>query len=334
MYFGLSKLWYLLNFISLEEKEIQEFETIMFKYLWEKSELISRKVLGSEFKHGGLNMINIRAKIDMINTRNMFYIKINMHRPQYQFSIFWMKSHFREYITNYNITPIGMDIDRPKIYQQMIESFKKYSFNFKKWCEIENESRKKRIEKGRKKIYLFDVKPFNNLNFSSKFIYNLFNEDFIKIKKISSAIDNNEQERIYSKIHKLNSSKVRLTNYKLLHDGLPTNKKFRHRYDYKCYVCKKKLSEDLEHIFVKCEKSKIFYTYIKEYFLSNKAMENSLDLLRYKRKVAEEDYRVLSCFVYVVWRVRNACKHGEVGDDPCVFFNILFNKWLISLTGT
>ena len=84
MYFGLSKLWYLLNFISLEEKEIQEFETIMFKYLWEKSELIGRKVLCSEFKHGGLNMINIRAKIDMINTRNMFYIKKNIHVVFYQ----------------------------------------------------------------------------------------------------------------------------------------------------------------------------------------------------------------------------------------------------------
>ena len=34
--FGLSKLWYLLNFISLEENDIKEFETLIFKYIWNK----------------------------------------------------------------------------------------------------------------------------------------------------------------------------------------------------------------------------------------------------------------------------------------------------------
>ena len=59
-------------------------------------------------------------------------------------------------------------------------------------------------------------------------------------------------------MHKLNCNENRLINYKLLHTGLPTNFKFNNRYDRECFMCKKKISEDLEHIFVKCEYTKSF----------------------------------------------------------------------------
>ena len=33
----------------------------------------------------------------MINIRNLMYIKVNLNRPQYQFSIYWMKFYFKKY---------------------------------------------------------------------------------------------------------------------------------------------------------------------------------------------------------------------------------------------
>jgi hypothetical protein len=72
--FALSKLWYLLNFITLEEQEIKNFEALSFNYLWgNKVETIKRETLIADFKDGGLNMTCIRAKINMIIIRNLLY---------------------------------------------------------------------------------------------------------------------------------------------------------------------------------------------------------------------------------------------------------------------
>ena len=60
------RLWFLLNFIYLEEKEIQNIENSKIYYIWsENAELIARDKPYSDFKYGGINMVNIRAKIGM-----------------------------------------------------------------------------------------------------------------------------------------------------------------------------------------------------------------------------------------------------------------------------
>jgi len=341
--FGLSKLWYLLNFITLEEKEIKNIESLSFNYIWgNKVETIKRDTLIAEFKDGGLNMISIRAKINMIMIRNLLYIKLNMNRPQYQFSLYWMKFYFKEYLKNFNILPIGLEKDRPKIYSLMIENLKKFSVKFSSWVNIENERRKKiydeRVKKITNKEQIKAFTPYSN-NFlinsgilTSKLIYKLFLADYSEIKNLDHNISKSDQEYIFYKIHKiLNSSKVRLTNFKLLHHGLSTNSKFNNRYNNSCYMCKKTLNENSEHIFVKCELAKKFFNYIKHDFLEKKELKNSLVLLKFKRDLAGKDYGILSCYVYCVWRVRNECKHGN-DVDPFEIFKIFFNKWYISIT--
>jgi exonuclease III len=338
--FGLSKLWYLLNFISLDEQEIKNLEHFAFKYIWDnRAETIKREILYADFKGGGLNMINIRAKIKSISIRNLLYIKLNMNRPQYQFCIYWMKFLFKEYLNNFNILPIGLETHRPKLYKDMIETSKNFSEKYVKWCDIENERRRKIHESRMKKISdknkIIAFVPYSNkflINsglLNSKLIYNLFLVDFSLVKGLDYSIDKNEQEFIYANVHKsLNSSKVRLTNYKLIHHGLATNTKFKNRYDRKCFMCKKALNENSEHIFVKCALAEKFYEYIKMNFMIKKSLQNSLVLLKFKRKIAEKDYKVLSCYVYCVWRVRNECKHQDI-DDPFETFKVLFNKWYL-----
>ena len=65
-------------------------------------------------------------------------------------------------------------------------------------------------------------------------------------------------------------------------------------------LCAKKINEDLEHIFVKCEYRKSFYEYIRINILQKKNLNNSLVLLWFKRNLAEENYKSPSCFVYSV----------------------------------
>jgi hypothetical protein len=341
--FGLSKLWYLLNFITLEEQDIKNLERLTFNYIWSnKVETVKRETVISEFKDGGLNMVCIRAKINMILIRNLLYIKLNMSRPQYQFSVYWMKFHFKEYLKNFNILPFGLEKNRPKIYNAMIECSKKFSEKYLSWIKIENEKNKKIHEDKMKKIADKDkIKPFipysNNFLINSgilhsKIIYKLFLVDYSLVKNLDHDINKNDQEYIFYKMHKvLNSSKIRLTNYKLIHHALTTNSKFKNRYDSVCFMCKKSLNENSEHIFLKCEFAEKFFEFIKEKYIEKKDLKNSLVLLKFKRNLAEKDYKVLSCYVYCVWRVRNECKHG-MDVNPFETFKFLFNKWYISLT--
>jgi hypothetical protein len=343
--FGLSKLWYLLNFITLDQQEIKNLETLSFKYIWDyKTETIKREILYSDYKNGGLNMICIRAKINMIIIRNLLYIKLNMNRPQYQFSIYWMKFLFKEYLNNFNILPVGLETERPLLYKMMIEISKIFSEKYVNWCEIENVKRKKLHEiKMKKASDKNQIKPFvpysskflnNSGILCSKLIYNLFLVDYSLVKTLDNNFEKSEREFIFANMHKsLNSSKVRLTNFKLIHHGLATNSKFKNRYDKVCFMCKKTLNENSEHIFVKCALSEEFYEYIRKDFMIKKNLQNSLVLLKFKHKLTEKDYKVLSCYVYCVWRVRNECKHQN-NVNPFETFKALFNKWYISITET
>jgi hypothetical protein len=75
-------------------------------------------------------------------------------------------------------------------------------------------------------------------------------------RKRITELDEKEQELMFTRIHKINSSKIRLTKYKLIYNALPTNSKFKNRYNNNCFMCKKFLNEDLEHIFLKCKITK------------------------------------------------------------------------------
>ena len=142
--FALSKLWYLLNFITIEENDIKKLEALAFNYIWnKKQELIGRKTLYCDFIDGGLNMVCIRAKIYMISIRNLLYIKLNRHRPQYQYSNYWMKFEiFREYIQNFNNSPTPNRRERSAFYQFMLESAKLFKEKFYKWSKSENEKKR------------------------------------------------------------------------------------------------------------------------------------------------------------------------------------------------
>ena len=218
-----------------------------------------------------------------------------------------------------------------------LQFLKLFSKIFETWTKIENDKKKKlnEITKNSKPLKLLDKFFLNNSNLlKSKFIYNLVVEQYLEKRKLKlpSNIEKKEQTNIFLDINRLNCSNIRLINYKLLRHGLPTNEKFKNRYDNACFMCKKILNESPEHILVTCEISKEFYEYVKHEYLQKKNLTNSLDLLEFKREVSENDYKVLSCFVYCVWRVRNMCKHNEIDVNHLSNFKAIFNKWFITLS--
>ena len=112
----------------------------------------------------------------------------------YQFSIFWMKRNFKDFISNFNILPGGLDNERPAFFTFLIECWKKFQIKFEAWIIKENEKRKILYEeKCKKNVHKKNIKPFvayeknflYNINLlRSKFIYNLFVEEFSTFKRL------------------------------------------------------------------------------------------------------------------------------------------------------
>ena len=96
--FILSKLWYVVNFLILEEKYIVSIERMIFMFIWNSPmELIKRKTLCLDYEEGGLKMICIRTKIKTILLKNFLDIILNKERMFYQLSVKWLKFKLRGY---------------------------------------------------------------------------------------------------------------------------------------------------------------------------------------------------------------------------------------------
>ena len=154
---------------------------------------------------------------------------------------------------------------------------------------------------------------FSNFNFDCIAKWRTF--FCLKESKILLNLSINSDLFIFKSHNKYYSSNIRLVNFKLIYNAIPINCKFRNKYDKKCFMCKRNLNEDCEHIFINCERSKEFFEHVWHEYLHKKMLKNSIDLLSRKRGIAEKDYRALSCYVYSVWRIRNMCKHDETGKD-------------------
>ena len=337
--FALSKLWYHANFYVLNEKDIKSIEDLTFKFIWNGCELIKRDTLIANYNEGGLKMISIRAKLQTIMIRNFMYIKRNLNRPQYQLSVYWLKFHLREYLTNFNIIPGGSEKDRPIFFKKMIASIESFKILYRKWALNENEKRKriceiKNLSRKDKQVFKPVEKNFleNFRKLTSKFIYNNFIENFRFVPRISYGYTVQEQEKIFLLIQNLKAQdKVKIVNYKLLLNGLPLNKKFKNRYDKKCYLCKRTVDEDTEHLFVSCKIAKKFYDYTRERMIDN-SLDLCIELVIYKPNLKPSDYAYMSNYVFSIWQTRNILKHSKDDVDGFNIFKNIFNKWSISIT--
>ena len=163
------------------------------------------------------------------------------------------------YLENFNIIPCGLEKDRPPFFKEMIVNINKFKNLYNTWANRVNELSRKKIDlynrtaKIKRTFKPVEPKFLNNSRtLTSKFIYNQFLNEFKIEPKLSSNLSMDEKEIIFNSLHKLiPSSNVKITNYKLLFNALPTNKRFNNRYDNKCYLCNKQVDEDITHLYDK-----------------------------------------------------------------------------------
>ena len=155
----------------------------------------------------------------------------------------------------------------------------------------------------------------------SKSIYRIYLKKYVLEVKLEGNARGLEKV-VFESLHSFNTdSSLRSFKYKIIFNALPTNKKFKNIYGKFCYICKKEIDEDIEHILFKCEGIKECKELVKEK-LKDKIAINIYDKIRYGYGVCRDDYVALSCYASVIWRVRNILKHNSEKQ-----FNVLFKRF-------
>jgi len=203
----------------------------------------------------------------------------------------------RDRLKNFNIIPCGNEKERPVFFKKMIEcilKIKKYDCGF-----------------------LSKIKEYN-----SKKTYEVMIVEYGIRPKMERYIP--DCTPFYTNIHDfLKDTRLKELNYKVLMDGLLLSNKFKDN-NIKCHLCKKE-KEDLEHLFIQCEKTKEYFQYIKN--------KNNIDLILNRTNIifqklqSKDIYFQISIFKYSIWKLRNYAKNNcniHIEKKHCIFLLSLF----------
>ena len=302
--FILSKLWYVTNFVVIKEEQIKQLDRLCHKFIWNGSiERIKRATLSLPYDEGGLNMVNIRAKIQTIMIQNFINVVKNKERIFYQLSVKYLKFLLKDFnLTNFNIIPVADN--KPLIYVRMSNEFKKYR--------------------------IINSNIINNMNkITSKQIYNDVIKKYQLPPKVENKIIFHNWPVVYKKIHSVSENSIlRVFLYKLLLDALTCNLKF-NKVKNRCFFCQRE-KESSNHLFFKCKHISTLFAEIS-YLLENQNFTLSKNNFWFSISLSKHDYRTISIFLYSVWLTRNEIKNNKNNLNLKTLFIYFFRKNITSL---
>ena len=295
--FAFSKILFVMNFCSMSKVVLKSIEKIVYGYIWNgKAELISRVNINRELKSGGLKMMDLNAKYETVRYKCFLEIIKNIERPQYQIGIFFLRDSLRNYLKNINITPVCSEKNLPEIYKDTISIIKK--------------------------MRILDKSAEFNKKITSKYIYSIIKEKNGLVQKTSLLLFHDKD--IFKNIHKnIDDSNIKIVNYRALYDSLPTNHRFKNKYGNSCYLCGKKLNEDLYHIFEKCSMTELCFSIVKNSL--EKEMSLSVENIIHKKNLKVKDYKIIAAFMFYVWKTRNIAKYDKTSNNFRLFKNLFLN---------
>ena len=106
----MSKIWFVLKFLIIEENKIKVLERDIFHFIWKGNrEFISRKQIMKQKDCGGLNMFCLRTIIKSIHVKYFYDFISFYHLHEYQFCLHYFKIEIRDKLANFNLIPILPD---------------------------------------------------------------------------------------------------------------------------------------------------------------------------------------------------------------------------------
>ena len=298
--FILSKLWYVMNFICMNESEIKRVDLLIHKFIWNNSfEMIKRNTLCLPYESGGLNTVCLRAKLKTIQVQNFINIYLNRERMFYQLSVKYLKFELREtnIFKNFNLIPVTFN--KQKIHKRMIESMN----TFKK-CDPE---------------FLLE----RNKKATSKYIYNKLLKNYQVQAKVEKLNPFENWEQVYRKIHEEVNSDVRVFLYKLLFEALPVNNRFFNKKN-KCFFCNK-AKEEVTHVFFECSITRNLFNLIVP-SLDNNSIYLNKHSFWFSIEITKHDYKMISIFLYTAWLLRERLRRGGTISNIAIIFERIFKK--------
>ena len=306
--FLLSKLWFIGNFYFFNNDNIKLINSKCFKFIWNnRTELIKRDFLINPKEKGGLNMVNLKAKINTIYLMNLIKIARRYEDEAFHLDIYFMKFNLTEIkFKNFNLIPSCEDKEQPIIVSKMIESLKQFRV----------------IEKLNKKLEFSIL----NTKYGSKAIYKRFRDHF-GISPTHEQQINMDWEKVYKNFHlRFLNSNLNELNYKILYNGLALNFKRDSCVKNKCFLCKR-ANEDLDHLFINCIETNKFFNFIKHKFKEKNLVQNKNNIyfLNLKNK---DDLKLISSFKMSIWQIRESIRKKKEIRDRNIYFLKFFDNYL------
>ena len=299
--FILSKLWYLANFVCIPEKNIKIIERIIYQFIWCNSfELIKRNTLILPYDSGGLNSVNIKAKVKTCLIQNFINIFKNNTRMFYQLSVKYLKFNLRhmKILKNFNIIPAAHT--RPEMYDKISQTVSE--------------------------IISMDKDFYGNIKkYTSKYTYTKLVEKIYIRPKVEYMHVCDSWKTVYDKIHKISeNSDLRSFLYKLLFDALHAENRFNNKKNF-CPFCSE-TRESCNHVFFNCKEGSRYFTSIQGHF-EKKNLLLQKESFWFNEDISKHDFKIYSIFLYSIWMVREKLRKLKKNTDGNILFKYYFKKY-------
>ena len=105
----------------------RKIEKVLFSFLWkDQHEALKRNTLHNSFEDGGLNIIDVKTKLDAFLVKQVIQI-IKGHDVKWIYiAIYWLSLHIRQYVPAYASLSIPQAEKIPRYYQYALLLFLKF----------------------------------------------------------------------------------------------------------------------------------------------------------------------------------------------------------------
>ena len=122
-----SSIWYVGSLILMPQSVEKRLNKLLFTFLWNSQpEALKREMLLNDFPNGGLNVIDIKTKIESFLVKQVLQL-FNGSQVKWKYlAIYWIGLHLREYVPSFASLSIPHAERIPDYYRYALRLFRKF----------------------------------------------------------------------------------------------------------------------------------------------------------------------------------------------------------------
>ena len=287
-----SSIWYVGSLIVMPESILKRLNKLIFNFLWNgKPEAIKRETLYNSFDKGGLNVVDIKSKLESFRILQILSLIKGTKSKWKYFAVYWIGLHLRKYVSAFASLSIPHSEKIPAYYKQALSCFRQ----FEKLCPD------------------FTLRQ----TITTKFIY----YNVLQTRTISPKVLTVHPTMDFSQIWKaiqcsFVDPRYRDLAWRIAHQIIPTQNllfKYNISRNAKCYLCKQRV-ETLCHLFYECSMLDGLWAYVASIFICKVTISMNIILFNKYTPHANKHFNELLLLLvnllkFCIWTKRNQAKH-------------------------